>query len=101
MKRLAIDFDGVMRAEDGGPVPGALETMEKLAASGYEPYVFTLRGENQDAHVQSWIASWQVTLGLPHRRYEVTDAKQRDTLAYLDDRAVRFTTWADFGRMYM
>lgn len=108
-KRLAIDFDGVIHAytqgwQDGAiydqPIPGALESMDKLSQF-YEVFIFTTRGNDpeQVKAITLWVRSFQAAKKLPARDYEITSEK-KPAIAYLDDRAIRFTTWADFCKLY-
>lgn len=108
-KRICVDFDGVIHAYRDGwnggviydvVVHGALETMDKLEKAGFEVVVFTTRGATQATEVSTWIDEQQTALGLPYRHYDVTATKP-PAIAYIDDRAVRFTNWLDIGKLFM
>lgn len=107
---LAVDFDGVIHAytqgwQDGAiydpPVPGALEMLEKLSQR-FTVYIFTTRGNDpkQVRAITAWIRSFQVARNLPDRDYEITNEK-RPAIAYIDDRALRFTNWTDIQRYFL
>lgn len=102
---IACDFDGVIHRYSRGwhdgtiydpPVPGALDGLRALMERD-AVFIHTTRDVSQ-------VASWLLDRGLPVRvghdgpfwnergRLLVTNRKLAAT-AYLDDRAVRFTTW--------
>lgn len=99
-KTIAIDFDGVIHKYSKGwhggsiyddPVEGAMEAMCHLHGKGYEIVIFTTRinfGE-----IKQWIISH---LPDSHKDidFEVTNIKP-PAVAYIDDRAIRFTNWKD------
>ena len=117
MKTIAVDFDGVIHAYSKGwadgsiydkPVPGALETLVKLAKH-YAVFILSTRDSNQ-------ILEWMVHQGFkPHDQVRVvppdvkfwneqgvigiTDRKLV-AIAYIDDRAVRFTNWTDVANYF-
>jgi hypothetical protein len=102
---IALDFDGVIHAYTRGwadgsiydpPVPGALEGIRALMAE-HPVFIFTTRDVSQ-------VASWLLERGFSVRvgydgpfwnetgRLLVTNRKLAAT-AYIDDRAIRFSTW--------
>lgn len=96
---LAIDFDGViycygLAGGDGesvdGPMPGALEGLQALYARGYDIVIHTCRTDH--AEVRAILDGWYG--GAAPFPYRVTNVKPA-ALAYIDDRGVRFTGWAD------
>jgi hypothetical protein len=110
---LAVDFDGVIHAyskgwQDGSiydpPMPGALDALRRLMAD-YAVFIHTTRDAGA---VAGWLAGYGFDTVLdvegprhPKRefwndlgRLLVTDRKL-PAVAYLDDRAVRFTTWPE------
>ena len=94
-KTIAVDFDGVIHRYSKGwndgscydePVMGALEALNKLKRKGYRIIVFTARRDIDG--IVAWFddhAGW-----CP----EITNTKPI-AIAYIDDRAIRFTNWKD------
>lgn len=100
LSTLAIDFDGVLHKYSKGyhdgtlyddPIEGALDAIKTLLESGYSLVIYTARRNLED--VQKWLQDW----GFPP--LEVTNNKPH-AVAYIDDRAVRFTNWNDIRKMY-
>jgi hypothetical protein len=121
MKTIAVDFDGVIHAYSRGwqdgtiydpPLPGSLDGLRALMQT-YAVFIHTTRDA---ATVASWLADHGFDTvvdveGPKHPKREfwndtgcllVTDRKL-PAVAYLDDRAVRFTDWdqamADLDRV--
>ena len=111
MKTIAVDFDGVVHGyskgwQDGDiydpPLPGALEALHTLMQT-YAVFIHTSRDPGA---VASWLAErgFDTVLdidGPTHPKREfwnersallVTDRKL-PAVAYIDDRAIRFTDW--------
>lgn len=93
-QRGAVDFDGVLHAyghgwQDGeiydDPTEGCAEALRRLSLR-YELVVFTAR------HDLDAVRAWLVEHHLSHYFADVTNRKPAAAW-YLDDRAVRFTTW--------
>lgn len=101
MRTLAIDFDGVIHRYSKGwyddtcydpPMDGAFEAIMRLRKRGYEVYVLTARNPEQ---VKEWFKKWwREDNGCVGEIPEITNTK-RPAIAYIDDRAVRFTNWTD------
>ena len=104
---IAIDFDGVIHKyskgwQDGdiydNPVDGALEAIQKLTYKNYKVVVFTARIEH--GVVRDWIIDelhkCKALQGEPFKieNITVTNIKPQ-AIAYIDDRAIRFTNWKD------
>jgi hypothetical protein len=108
VQTVAIDFDGVIHRygrgwQDGTiydePMPGAIEGLKRLQER-YAVFVFTSREVEQ---VLPWLEGWGFDVaadGPPYPRFWndreqilVTNRKL-PAVAYIDDRAVRFTDWA-------
>jgi trehalose-6-phosphatase len=106
-RTLAVDFDGVVHAYSHGwrdgtiydpPLPGALEGLRALM-DRYAVYIHTTRRADD-------VAAWLRDRGFECRTEHdgefwdergvllVTDRKL-PAVAYLDDRAVRFTSWPE------
>lgn len=108
-KRLLIDLDGVLHKysrgyEDGTlydlPVDGAVDALKKLVNVGYTYVVFTTRmtvtddPEKQRADIDFWLFEH----GFP--KPEAITGNKMPALAYIDDRAVRFTNWDDVRKLW-
>lgn len=95
---IAVDFDGVIHAYRKGwhdktvydvPVEGAFDAIHKLQKKGYTVYIFTARNADE---VLVWMKEhWPIGYGLIP---EISNVK-RAAVAYIDDRAIRFTNWTD------
>lgn len=104
-----VDFDGVIRDDSNGfqggelrdEIPNlyAFQAMARIAQAGYSITVFTARALDDDLSrgVYMWMDRWQKYYGVEFK-YDVT-AQKKPARMYLDDRAVRFTTWADFEKL--
>lgn len=96
-KTICVDFDGVIHKYNGEyspgvfnePKEGAMEALAKLHDAGYRVVVLTARADL--ASVKAYIIEHLGDKVFPIR---VTDIKP-PAIAYIDDRAIRFTTWAD------
>ncbi len=105
-RTLCIDFDGVLYPYEGDwdngritgdPMPGAVAALRKLYAAGYDLVVHTTRCNDpeQVAIIREWLEGhgapviWQVT------------ACKVPAIAYIDDRAVRFTNWPDIRKRFV
>lgn len=102
-RRIAIDFDGVLingqgipRKPDvglGEPYKDAADGVRFLQGLGYECFVLTARGEHEWVKIREWLGKH----GFPEM--EVTNRKM-NAIAYIDDRAIRFTNWQDICRYF-
>lgn len=96
-KIAAIDFDGVIHdfkhpiphMRMGGPIEGAKEAMERLASMGYHLVIFTVWGGTEQG--KKTIADWMTHYQVPY--HEITNIKPNADF-YLDDKAIRFTSWS-------
>lgn len=106
-KTIAVDFDGVIHAYRAGwqggkiydePVLGAFAAIRKLIEEGYHVVIHTTRASSADAQadVRDWLAFHN---GHDLAKLEITSQKPK-AIAYIDDRAVRFTTWDDIRKLY-
>lgn len=103
-KTLCIDFDGVIHRYSKGyhdktaydiPMEGAYESLFKLKSQGYRIVIFTARDTTE---VVEWLQKhWR---GTPLEGLEVTNVKI-PALAYVDDRAIRFTNWNDIEKYFL
>jgi hypothetical protein len=111
VETVAIDFDGVMheyltryideKTISDGPVPGALRWLDSMLGH-LRPVIFTTRAKSASGRtaVHRWLVRWaQEEFGgnhplTEHRiiHYPVSIvASKPPALAYIDDRAIRFT----------
>ena len=95
MKTIAVDFDGVIHKYSKGyqdgtpydiPMEGAKKALRKLEKRGFDIVIFTARDNLQV------VTEWMIGHGFPN--YVVTNQKPK-AIAYIDDRAIRFTNWQD------
>ena len=98
-KRILVDFDRVIHKYSkgwnggdiyDGPVKGAIEAIKLLQFDGFEVVVFTslsALGEARNIEVRKWLKKHGVEI-------QVTNTKL-PAMAYIDDRAIRFTNWRD------
>lgn len=93
--RIAVDFDGVIHGYTKGwqggaiyddPVPGASEALRQLSKT-HELVVFTAR------HDLDAVRRWLVAHNLQQYFHDITNRKPQAAV-YLDDRALRFTSWS-------
>jgi hypothetical protein len=99
-RTLCVDFDGVIHKysqgfKDGSiydePIEGAFDALMKLKEAGYTVVIHTARKPFES--VQEWLK--EKAASYPEiQKLEVTDRKL-PSLAYIDDRAIRFTAWQD------
>ena len=95
MKTIAVDFDGVIHKYSEGykegtpddvPVEGAKEALIQLRKRGFDVVIFTARDNLLE--VKEWLNLYDFG------EYLVTNNKPK-AIAYIDDRAIRFTNWQD------
>jgi len=110
LKNIAIDFDGVIHNFDKGwydgtcygePLEGSLDAIKKLSET-YNIIIFTAKakpdrplvnGKTGKELVEEWLSKHKV-LDLID---SVTSEKPR-AIAYIDDKAVNFTSWKNFWK---
>jgi hypothetical protein len=114
-KTVAIDFDGTLVErgdvfdEEIALKPGAKEVIKKLYERGYRIVIFTSRLSSwfyQDLkRSKGWDAQYRYVMSVLRRHdllkyiYSVTGEKIPARI-YIDDLAVRFTSWEDIERMF-
>lgn len=116
MKTIAVDFDGVIHAYSKGwadgtcydrPVLGAIGALQRLMKS-HAVFVFSTRDARQ---IKEWFkanAPEMKTVIVPDDAKFFTDYTNSEgdlilgitnrklaAIAYIDDRAIRFTNWPD------
>jgi hypothetical protein len=101
-RALCIDFDGVLHAYTSGwqghdkipdgPVPGAMVACHALAEAGWKLYVMSSRSDLRP--VAAWLANWKFPPMVLTRIKPIA-------VAYIDDRAVRFTgDWPSIRKLF-
>jgi hypothetical protein len=97
---LAIDFDGAIHDRSqridgrrlGAPIAGAQRTLERIRYEiGAKIVIYSVWGDEDGRDA---IRDWLCFNDIPYD--EVTNVKPNADI-YLDDKAVRFTSWADFA----
>lgn len=106
--QIAIDFDGVIHKNSKGfhdgtvydePIEGAFEAIKQLRKQGYQIVIFTAKakpdrplvnGKTGIELIEEWLDKHEMLSYIK----EVTPEKPR-AIAYIDDRAIRFTDWND------
>lgn len=103
-KRICIDFDGVIHRYGKGwgdgtaydePMEGALYAMKKLADQGYELVIFSTRPA---AQIMEWLHKWWPE---GNGEFPLVTNEKLPAIAYIDDRAIRFTNWSDISRYFL
>lgn len=107
-KALAFDFDGVIFPFSNGwsggelyeaPAPYAMQMLSKLYQHGYEIIIFTVYSRvRRKKDIMKWISHY---MGDDYFEYKITDRKPREVLAFIDDRAIRFTNWLDIVKYFI
>lgn len=102
--KISIDFDGVICGRytiprkggflGCGPVSSAYEAIMFLSEK-YECYVCTNRPKKEHKEIKEWLKLWNFP------DMEVTNKKLSDTIAYIDDRAIRFDdNWLSICKLF-
>lgn len=106
---LAIDFDGTLCRKQGfgdgtiyeEPNKGAKEVLDKMKEEGYKIVIYSTRlNPKFDRYTEQLeeVANWLEKYSIPFD--EITPFKPR-AIAYIDDRAVRFTNWFDMKNLFV
>jgi len=104
---LAIDFDDVIHKNSKGfhdgtiydePIEGSIEAIKALSKY-YNIIIFTAKAKSDRPLVNGktgaeLVSEWLDKHGILDCVVDVTSEKPR-AIAYIDDKAVRFTTWDD------
>ena len=113
-RSIAVDFDGVIHSYKKGwndgkiygkPNPHAKKVMMQLMqAGGYDIIIHTTRvnptyaTEPQLNKIMKWLKKHGFEEGV---HYNSITAYKPKTVAYIDDRAIRFTNWLDIKKYFI
>jgi ribonucleotide monophosphatase NagD (HAD superfamily) len=94
-RTIAVDLDGVIHDYEhplkgkkmGGPIEGTQDALKRLKGLGWKIIVFSVWGDQKKT-----IGDFMEYYHLPYD--EITNQKPVADI-YLDDKAVRFTSWKD------
>lgn len=92
---LAIDFDGVVHDHTrpvpgrkmGPPMDGAKDALVRLKQNGHQIIIFSVWGDRPKV-IADWMAYWEIPYD------QITNVKPNAD-AYIDDKAIPFTSWVD------
>ena len=100
---IAVDFDGVIHKYSDGwqngeiydnPIEGAFEKLLRLYLDGFDIVISTAR--NDLAPVREWWNKWYHIKFPKSEMFPVIITNNKPiAVAYVDDRAVKFTDWDD------
>lgn len=102
-KPILFDFDGVIHKASKGygdgaiydePIEGAVFTIRNLLDAGYKVIIFTSRTEKEWQKIRDWLERYQFP-PLPITNIKVP------ALAYVDNKGIRFDTWASIAAYYL
>ena len=94
-KTIMVDLDGVLCTEErtferalAQPIDGAADALRRLRAAGHTVVIYTARGWPEYRMTRQWLDEHGVEYDGLHMGKPVADV-------WIDDRAVRFTNWAE------
>lgn len=96
-KVICWDFDGTLHNADvgygngdiyGRPTDRAVFTLNNIAKAGYTQIILTSRQPEEWILIKNWLEKYEFP------EMEITNIKPK-ALAYIDNRAIRFTSMAD------
>ena len=106
-KTISVDFDGVIHRYAKGwhdgtiydvPVEGCQDALKRMVESGYRIFITSSRVNHQDAQV---VVDWLEAHGMHNgEHWHGITRNKVSAIAYIDDRAVRFTNWTDMVKMW-
>lgn len=99
-KVVAVDMDGVICHEERTfdrplalPIPGAVASVNAIHAAGHTVIIWTARGWEQFRTTEEWLTRHQVC-------YDVLLMGKPMVDIFIDDRAIRFSSWPDILNEY-
>jgi hypothetical protein len=104
-KRIMIDLDGVIHNYNNGwqdgklygnVIEGSKEAIDKMKDFGFEIVIFTTRASNRhnmNPSSEELVKDVEEWLQLNNIYYDRITAEKLGAVAYIDDRAIRFTDW--------
>jgi len=105
MLKIAVDFDGTICKRNQVPRVGDFFSEEPnefaqsaldLLKKEYDVYILTNRDPDEWLSIYKWLNDNGFPKGI-----RVTNIKEKDTVAYIDDRAIRFTNWLDITKYFL
>lgn len=94
-KTIMIDLDGVICTEErtferalAQPIPGAGAAIRSLRSAGHTVIIYTGRGWPEYRMTRQWLEEHGIEFDGLHMGKPIADI-------WIDDRAVRFTTWEE------
>lgn len=92
--KIAIDFDSTLANKYWIPMPDAVNSVNWLLKLGHELYIFTSRPKRDWGKMRRWLKENEFP------KMKITNKKELNTVAYIDDRAIRFTNWNDIRKYF-
>lgn len=127
-KTICLDFDGVIHDYNKGwqngeiygePLPGSLEAIENLIEEGYNVVILSTRASSDHGkgaeRMEGWLRRKYIELyrsrGMAPAAASnavaqfvfkiLITAEKPPAIAYVDDRAIRFTNWPDIRKLFV
>ena len=107
----ALDFDGTIVDRSGVPTNSdvwmdppkedVIDVLWWMVKEDINFYIFTNRTEEEWSKIRDWLLRNDFTAFTNKDKPLNTNIKQPGTTIYLDDRALRFTSWNDFRKLIL
>jgi hydroxymethylpyrimidine pyrophosphatase-like HAD family hydrolase len=95
MSKIAIDFDSTLCDKEWKPIKDSQVAVSLLQESGHVLYICTSRKSKHWPKMRRWLKENDFPL------LRITNKKELETVAYIDDRAIRFTNWNDIRKYFI
>ena len=101
-RRIGIDWDGVLidwhgfsdfKDAFGEPKEDSVVAVNALVDQGYECYILTAREKKDWGAIRKWLKKHKFP------EMKVTNVKV-PSVAFIDDRGIRFTNWKDIYKYF-